>query len=158
MFDETHIIRLLQMVTTAKHRRIQQKAMQCTQILIETHKKLIARILMSDATLAAFMDYIGQCEGIMNSSIEQHHYANMISSARLLYSVLRIALSQRKVDENAMDVDIPVLPKLEALGHRVAETITQVDLELIRQDTKVNHSNRFRVSSFCPLRAQEIAL
>lgn len=144
MFDETHIIRLLQMITTTKQRRIQQKAMQCAQTLIETHRKLIVRIMTNETTLATFVHHVEECERIMHRSIEQQHYTNMISSARLLYSILRIAFTQ-KVDGNAMDVDMPVLPTLKALGHRVAETITQVDLKLITQEKSITQSNRFRV-------------
>lgn len=150
MFDETHILRLLQMIVTTKHRRIQQKAMQCAQTLIETHRKLIVKII-NDSTLTTFMSYIEECEKIMNDSIVQQHYTNMISSARLLYSILKIALSQKPVDENAMDVDIPVLPTLKALGHRVAETITQVDLKLISQEKQINQSNRFKASIGCSI-------
>lgn len=145
MFDETHIIRLLQMITTTPQRRIQQKAMQCALTLIETHHKLIVRILTNETTLAVFMSHVEECERIMHRSIEQQHYTNMISSARLLYSILRIAFTH-KVDGNAMDVDMPVLPRLTALGHRVADTITQVDLKLITQGRSITQSNRFRVS------------
>lgn len=148
MFDETHIIRLLQMITTTKQRRIQQKAMQCAQTLIETHRKLIVRIIKSDVSLAVFMSYVEECERIMHHSIKQQHYTNMITSARLLYSILRIAFAH-KVDENAMDVDMPVLSTLTALGHRVAETITQVDLKLIKEEKSITQSNRFRVRIAC---------
>ncbi|CEP14279.1 hypothetical protein [Parasitella parasitica] len=152
MFDETHIIRLLQIITTTKHGRIQQKALQCAQTLIETHKKLLVRI-MHGSTLAVFMDYMHDCEQIMNDSIEHQHYANMISSARLLYSVLRILLTQKQIDKNAMDIDMPVLPKLKALGHRVAETITQVDLKLIGQERQINQSNRRRLRELLKIKA-----
>ncbi|OAD01884.1 hypothetical protein MUCCIDRAFT_111229 [Mucor lusitanicus CBS 277.49] len=152
MFDETHIIRLLQMITTTKQRRIQQKAMQCAQTLIETHRKLIVRIMTNETTLATFVHHVEECERIMHRSIEQQHYTNMISSARLLYSILRIAFTQ-KVDGNAMDVDMPVLPTLKALGHRVAETITQVDLKLITQEKSITQSNRFRLRELLKIKA-----
>ncbi|EPB89187.1 hypothetical protein HMPREF1544_03927 [Mucor circinelloides 1006PhL] len=152
MFDETHIIRLLQMITTTKQRRIQQKAMQCAQTLIETHRKLIVRIIKSDVSLAVFMSYVEECERIMHHSIKQQHYTNMITSARLLYSILRIAFAH-KVDENAMDVDMPVLSTLTALGHRVAETITQVDLKLIKEEKSITQSNRFRLRELLKIKA-----
>ncbi|KAL9539844.1 hypothetical protein MBANPS3_010034 [Mucor bainieri] len=152
MFDETHVVRLLQVIATTTQRRIQQKAMQCAQTLIETHRKLIVRILSSEATLATFMGHVEECEGIMHRAIEQQHYTNMISSARLLYSILRIAFTH-KVDGNAMDVDMPTLPTLTALGHRVAAAITQVDLKLITQEKSITQSNRFRLRELLKIKA-----
>ncbi|KAK4520619.1 uncharacterized protein ATC70_006497 [Mucor velutinosus] len=152
MFDETHIIRLLQMITTTKRRRIQQRAMHCAQTLIETHRKLIVRIMTNETRLATFMSHVEECERIMHRSIELQHYTNMISSARLLYSILRIAFTHQ-VDGNAMDVDIPVMPTLSALGHRVADTITQVDLKLITQEKSITQSNKSRLRELLKIKA-----
>ncbi|KAI8639237.1 hypothetical protein BD408DRAFT_350401 [Parasitella parasitica] len=104
------------------------------------------------------MNYMQDCEQMMNESIRDQHYASMITSARFLYSVLRIALTPEQIDENTMDIDMPVLPKLKALGYRVAEKITQVDLKLIEQKKHIHQPIRHRLrellkikSSFCLL-------
>lgn len=150
MFDETHIVRLLQVIICAKNQNIQQKAFQCAQGLIETHQKLVLQITSSDpnvATYQVFVQYIWDCEQILQNAIINQQYPILIASAKLLYSVLRIFLSHHaKVDDNTMQVDIPLLSRMKELGRRVADAITKVDINLINQDKHLKQRNRSVVS------------
>jgi hypothetical protein len=145
MFDETHIIRLFQVIICAKNSKIQQKAFQCAQGLIETHQKLVLRIALSDpnaSTCQTFVQYIWDCEKILHKAIVNQQYPILITSAKLLYSVLRIFLSHlTRTDDNTMDVDIPLISRMKELGRRIAEAITKVDISLINQDTHLKQRN-----------------
>lgn len=151
MFDETHIVRLLQVIICAKNHKIQQKAIQCAQGLIETHQKLILKITSLDpnsSTYQTFVQYIWDCEQILHKAIMLQQFPILIANAKLLYIVLRIFLSHHTVtDENAMEVTIPLLPKMKELGRRVAEAITKVDINLIIQDRCLKQRNRSVVST-----------
>lgn len=144
MFDESHILQLLQLITRSdKRARIQHKAFLCAQTLIETHQKLIVNIICSSLDspiLIDFKKYMEMCEHIMMKAIQDRHYTMTIASARFLYSMLRIIMTQHG-SANSMDVDIPVLPEMKSLGTRVTESITQVDLGLIKQD---QHTKKLR--------------
>lgn len=142
MFDETHIVRLLKVIVSEPNARTQQRGFKCAQNLIETHQKLIVEIISSNtAILQEFTDLVYECEKIMTKSIENQQSMLLIASARLLYTILRVVLSRRR-NEDAMDVDIQVLPSMKELGYRIAEKITKVDIFLIRS----KEDNKYKVS------------
>lgn len=154
MFDQTHILRLLQLITRS-HTRIQQRAFQCAQTLIETHQKLIVQIVSSGQDSPAFNEFkrsLETCENIMLKAIEDRQYTTTIASARFLYSLLRIILSHQ-VAYNAMDVDIPILPELKRMGQRVTHAITQVDLGLIQQNKYIQHSTKWKLKELLKIKA-----
>lgn len=153
MFDETHIVRLLQIINKSKGSiRTQQRAFKCAQNLIETHQKLIVQIIASNSPLLQeFSQCVFECEQIMMNAIEKKQYSLLIACAKLLYTILRVILglgSKKKMsqeEEDAMDVDIQVLPQMRELAHRVAQQITKVDIALISQDKDLKQSNRYKV-------------
>lgn len=146
MFDETHIVRLLQVIISKGDIRTQQRAFKCAQSLIDTHQKLIVQTITSSSPiLEEFTMSIYECEKIMIRAVQTKQYALLIACAKLLYTVLRVTLTIRRNDD-AMDVDIEILPKMKELGYRVAEQITKVDLVLINQDKNLKQANKYRVS------------
>lgn len=150
MFDETHIIRFLQVITSAGNIRTQQRAFKCAQNLIETHQKLIVHIITSNSTLSEnFTSSVNECEQIMIRSIERKQYSLLIACAKLLYTILNVTLAPKNSNkiqtEDAMDVDIQILPDMKELARRVAQQITKVDLALISQDKNLKQSNKHKV-------------
>lgn len=146
MFDETHIVRLLQVILSKENLQTQQRAFKCAQSLIETHQKLIVEIITSNSPiLQEFIMSIYQCEQIIIQTVENKRYTLLIACARLLYTILRVTLSTRR-NEDSMDIDIQILPKMKELGYRVAEQITKVDVVLINQDKHLKQSNKYKVS------------
>lgn len=146
MFDETHIVRLLQVIISKGDLRTQQRAFKCAQSLIETHQKLIVKIITSNSPiLQDFTMSIYECEQIMIRAVQNKQYTLLIACARLLYTILRVSLS-RKRNDDAMDVDIQILPKIKELGYRVAEQIAKVDVVLINQDKNLKQANKYKVS------------
>lgn len=143
MFDETHIIRLLQVIISKVDIRTQQRAFKCAQSLIETHQKLIVQIMTSQSPiLNEFTTSIYECEQIMIRAIQHKQYALLIACVKMLYTILRVTLSTRR---NEVDVDVQIFLKMKELGYRVAEQITKVDVVLIHQDKHLNQSNKYKV-------------
>lgn len=144
MFDETHIVRLLNVIVSEPNLRTQQRGFKCAQNLIETHQKLIVQIITTPNSpiLHEFTGLIYKCEKVMDASIENKQYTLLIACARLLYTILRVILSS-KINPDAMDIDIAILPNMKELGYRIAERITKVDVVFIhsKEDNKYKVSN-----------------
>ena len=133
MFDETHILRLMQVITSECTFRTQQRAFKCAQWLIETHQKLIVKLASSNGTLSLdFMEKVSKCEQILMDAISKNQYLLLIACARLLYTITKVVLSPEcRLDEDAMDVDVQTLPSIKALGYRVAREIARTDIALL---------------------------
>ncbi|GAA5816690.1 hypothetical protein MFLAVUS_010222 [Mucor flavus] len=155
MFDETHIVRLLNVIVSEPNLRTQQRGFKCAQNLIETHQKLIVQIITTTNSpiLQEFTGLIHKCEKVMDASIENKQYTLLIACARLLYTVLRVILSS-KINQDAMDIDISILPSMKELGYRIAERITKVDVVFIhsKEDNKYKLKELLKIkASFCLL-------
>lgn len=146
MFDETHVVRLLQVITSNAATKTQQRAFHCAQRLFVTHKKLIVHLVSTDTPIShEFMQQIAQCEQIMMDAISQKRYSLFIACARLLYTISRIAIRPFKKNEDFMDVDTQTLPMLKEMAYRVATEITDVDLALVNQGCDVKQTNSQRL-------------
>ncbi|KAI7905756.1 uncharacterized protein BX663DRAFT_429178 [Cokeromyces recurvatus] len=100
------------------------------------------------------MNYIIECERIMNEAIKDQRYTIIIASARFLYSILHIILNfcNTTQDNNKMDLDIPILVHMKELGKRVTEAATLLDIKLIEQDNKQKLRELLKIKAgFCLL-------
>lgn len=144
MFDETHVIRLLQVITSNGAIRTQQRAFHCGQRLFVTHQKLIVHLASTNSSISReFMQQIDQCEQIMKSTITRKQYSLFIACARFLFTISQIALSPFN-NNDMMDTDIQTLTKIKDMAYRVAGEITKVDLSLINQGSDLKQINKLK--------------
>ncbi|KAI8085794.1 uncharacterized protein B0P05DRAFT_23468 [Gilbertella persicaria] len=102
--------------------------------------------------IETFMQSIMSFQRILAASIQNRHYPLMIASARLLFSILQIALSQKKTKDDAMDVDVPLV-ELKTTAYQVTTAITQVDISLI-QDKNLNLSKHNKLQELLKIKAK----
>ncbi|KAI8991462.1 hypothetical protein BDF20DRAFT_812735 [Mycotypha africana] len=101
------------------------------------------------------LSYIRELEAMMQNAIQQQQYTITIAIAKLLYSILRIILGQQNPahSSTAMDVDSNVLSELKALGQRVTEIITKMDIELIKQDKTLRAISKLRLQELLKIKS-----
>ncbi|KAI9257604.1 hypothetical protein BY458DRAFT_441342 [Sporodiniella umbellata] len=160
MFNETHILKLLQTIkSTRNNAKLQQKAFQCTRDLISTHQNLIIRLIDSDSeTFDEFLQSISECEQILGDTLYKEQYKVSVSCGRLLYAIAHIALSRHKYDQDAMDTDLPAMLQMEPLVLRVIESISVVE-KVLQQNVENIKRNKLRcIQDLLKIKAQCCAL